>query len=407
MNKNKLFVLSILCLIFLLLERFLHISIYAVILFMTLGFGFVWYSSEAKITLKASKDRQNLKKQLKSSSTDAYLKHKQMQTIISMMPFPLILMDEDGKIVLYNGHAAILRKGNDERKLTYFDNDFIEQVQSILKDAYILENKMEKIIKINERDYQCCCVPVITHGHFGGSLIIFQDISNALEGERMQKRFIADASHELKTPISVIKGMVEILNRPDFDDMETQKDFNIQIQKEVLRLENIVKDLLELSKLSVSTPILHYENVNLHQLIHDTCHSLIPLMNEKKLQFKENLEGDAMLYCDPLKITQVINNLVVNAIKYSESGTIEVATRSDDNFYYLIVKDQGCGLFKEDQKKIFDRFYRVSNSRSRQKGGVGLGLSIVKSITDAHDAIIEVDSKINEGTTFTIKFKMK
>ena len=219
----------------------------------------------------------------------------------------------------------------------------------------------------------------------------------------MQKRFIADASHELKTPISVIKGMSEILIRDDFNDPEAQKDFLNQINSEVQRLESIVKDLLELSKLSVEQPILHRTRIDFHELAQNVCKPLMPLINEKGLKLNLDLKGEARLFCDAQKMSQVLNNLLVNAVKYSDSGTITLRTFTTDDDYYIQVQDEGCGFNVNEQSRIFERFYRVNQSRARAEGGSGLGLAIVKSVIDAHGGVIEVRSELNVGTVFTIK----
>ena len=126
--------------------------------------------------------------------------------------------------------------------LTYLDNPFVHGVREFIKDAFILERDMDKIININGVEFQAISIPVLAKSKYSGCLVLFQDISKTLEGEKMQKRFIADASHELKTPISVLKGMVEILNRDDFDDPITEKEFLSQMAKEVQRLDVLVKD---------------------------------------------------------------------------------------------------------------------------------------------------------------------
>lgn len=403
MDKHKLSSLIILLIGTMALEALFDLSVYLVILLLIVVFAIIWHNSEVRLTNDVRRNNENLLHELKTSSSDSHLKTKQLLTIVSSIPFPLLLLDEYGKIVIYNTQALAFRRSDAKTELDYLHNDFDPMIQEVIKDAFILEKEQEERIRIDDVDYQAYMVPITSHGKFSGCLILLQDMTNALSGEKMQKRFIADASHELKTPISVIKGMSEILVRDDFNDPIAQKDFLNQINVEVHRLENIVKDLLELSKLSVEQPILHRTRVNLHELIHEVCKPLQSLINEKQLQLVINLKGEARLFCDAQKMSQVLNNLLVNAIKYSDSGTITIRTFTTEDDYYIQVQDEGCGFNVDEQNRIFERFYRVNQSRARAEGGSGLGLAIVKSVIDAHSGVIEVRSKLNVGTVFTIK----
>lgn len=403
MNKHKLSALFALLVSALTLEVLFDLPVYLVILLLIVAFAFIWHSSEMRMADDVRRNNENLLHELKTSSSDSHLKTKQLLTIVSSIPFPLLLLDEFGKIVIYNTQALAFRHSDAKMELDYLHNDFDPMIQEVIKDAFILEKEQEERIRIDDVDYQAYMVPVTSHGKFSGCLILLQDMTKALSGEKMQKRFIADASHELKTPISVIKGMSEILARDDFNDPVAQKDFLNQINVEVQRLENIVKDLLELSKLSVEQPILHRTRVNLHELIHEVCRPLQSMINEKQLQLVIDLKGEERLFCDAQKMSQVLNNLLVNAIKYSDSGIITIRTFTTDDDYYIQVQDEGCGFNVNEQSRIFERFYRVNQSRARAEGGSGLGLAIVKSVIDAHGGVIEVRSELNVGTVFTIK----
>lgn len=403
MDKHKLSTLVILLIGSIILELLFDLPVYLVIMLLIAAFAVIWHSSEMRLAKDVRRNNENLLHELKISSSDSHLKTKQLLTIVSSIPFPLLLLDEFGKIVIYNTQALAFRRLDTKAELDYLHNDFDPMIQEVIKDAFILEKEQEERIRIDDVDYQAYMVPVTSHGKFSGCLILLQDMTNALSGEKMQKRFIADASHELKTPISVIKGMSEILSRDDFNDPTAEKDFLKQINVEVQRLENIVKDLLELSKLSVEQPILHRTRVNLHELIQEVCRPLQPLIDDKQLQLVLDLKGEPRLFCDAQKMSQVLNNLLVNAIKYSDSGTITIRSFTTEDDYYIQVQDEGCGFNVDEQNRIFERFYRVNQSRARAEGGSGLGLAIVKSVIDAHGGVIEVHSELNVGTVFTIK----
>lgn len=378
-------------------------NVYVILLLLAISLYIVEVVYEQQYESKKSKENKELQEEIRSTAKDAHLKNKQLLTIVSSIPFPMLLIDQFGNIVMHNNIASLCMSHLEP--LTYLDNPFVHGVREFIKDAFILERDMDKIININGVEFQAISIPVLVKSKYSGCLVLFQDISKTLEGEKMQKRFIADASHELKTPISVLKGMVEILNRDDFDDPITEKEFLSQMAKEVQRLDVLVKDLLQLSRLSLSNVILEREKCDVCALFDKACDSLWKNAQKKQLNIQKDYQTLEYAFCDPKRMLQVILNLLSNAIKYSDSGTITLRTRMETTYYILEVEDEGCGIQKKDMEKIFDRFYRVDDARSRQSGGSGLGLPIVRSIIEAHGGNIEVESTYGKGTLFRIKLK--
>ena len=378
-------------------------NVYVILLLLAISLYIVEVVYEQQYESKKSKENKELQEEIRSTAKDAHLKNKQLLTIVSSIPFPMLLIDQFGNIVMHNNIASLCMSHLEP--LTYLDNPFVHGVREFIKDAFILERDMDKIININGVEFQAIGIPVLAKSKYSGCLVLFQDISKTLEGEKMQKRFIADASHELKTPISVLKGMVEILNRDDFDDPITEKEFLSQMAKEVQRLDVLVKDLLQLSRLSLSNVILEREKCDVCALFDKACDSLWKNAQKKQLNIQKDYQTLEYAFCDPKRMLQVILNLLSNAIKYSDSGTITLRTRMETTYYILEVEDEGCGIQKKDMEKIFDRFYRVDDARSRQSGGSGLGLPIVRSIIEAHGGNIEVESTYGKGTLFRIKLK--
>ena len=378
-------------------------NVYVILLLLAISLYIVEVVYEQQYESKKSKENKELQEEIRSTAKDAHLKNKQLLTIVSSIPFPMLLIDQFGNIVMHNNIASLCMSHLEP--LTYLDNPFVHGVREFIKDAFILERDMDKIININGVEFQAISIPVLAKSKYSGCLVLFQDISKTLEGEKMQKRFIADASHELKTPISVLKGMVEILNRDDFDDPITEKEFLSQMAKEVQRLDVLVKYLLQLSRLSLSNVILEREKCDVCALFDKACDSLWKNAQKKQLNIQKDYQTLEYAFCDPKRMLQVILNLLSNAIKYSDSGTITLRTRMETTYYILEVEDEGCGIQKKDMEKIFDRFYRVDDARSRQSGGSGLGLPIVRSIIEAHGGNIEVESTYGKGTLFRIKLK--
>jgi len=238
-----------------------------------------------------------------------------------------------------------------------------------------------------------------------GTLIIFHDITRIRRLENMHKDFAANVSHELKTPLTTVKGFIETLQEmfANNDTSETENFLKI-IEKNVDRMVELINDLLSLSKLErlEGTPI-EFENQNLLSLIHgvvNTCHAAI---RSKKIKVSIDCPDDLIARVDPGLMEQAIFNLVDNAVKYSRENTpIEISITRKGCFIDIVIKDKGCGIKKEYLQKIFNRFYRVDKARSRNEGGTGLGLAIVKHIVRYHNGKIGVISQIDKGSSFTI-----
>lgn len=405
MKQNKFIVMFYFLLISALVEYFLDFDVYVMIILMSIGFGFLWLYLENTQKAMQIKENLELQEEIKSTAKDAHLKNKQLLAIVGSIPFPMLLMDQFGNIVMHNNLSEISLDMPFQDDMSYLNNNFVRPISEFIKDAFILEKPLDKIMKVNGVEYQGLSVPVTAKKKYSGCLILFQDISKTLEGEKIQKRFIADASHELKTPIAVIKGMVEILNRDDFDDEPTRIEFMKQIEVEINRLDVLVKDLLQLSRLSMSNPILERRKINICEIIQKCIYSLEKQAEKKGLSIICDFHSQDEVFADPGKMQQVIVNLLSNAIKYSDSGTITLRTKNESPYYIIEVEDQGAGLNEYQLSHIFERFYRVDDDRSRKSGGSGLGLPIVKGIIDAHGGKLEVHSTPGKGTTFSIKLK--
>lgn len=405
MKLHKYALITVIICVAALVQSTFHFNEYILLILVGASFVCMWEILEHKDVSMRKREKNELQEEVKSTAKDAHLKNKQLLTVVTSIPFPMMLVDQFGNIVMHNNLEEISNTNVSYEMITYLKNNYAYPAREFIKDAFILEKSMDRIIKIDGIEYQAISVPVTAKRKYSGCLVLFQDISKTLEGEKMQKRFIADASHELKTPIAVIKGMVEILNRDDFDDQVTQREFLEQIEMEINRLDMLVKDLLQLSRLSMSNVLLKREKTDVTVVI-DTCVKSLHKKAEKKgIAIVCEYESHDHVFCDPNRMDQVIINLLGNAIDYSDGGTITLRTKKEGIYYVIEVRDEGHGISIKDQEKIFERFYRVDNDRSRQSGGSGLGLAIVKSIIEAHGGKIEVESELDQGTTFRILLK--
>lgn len=357
--------------------------------------------------LRKENDRMVLK--LNTANTqqvkNLQVKSVQLETIVINLPFPMALIDAQGNIALSNTlfqQFSIAPLG----PIVFESKQLVPEIRSFVRNSYISEEVARKTLNINQIDYQAISVPIYDKTIYSGCLVMFLDVTQILEGERFQKRFIADASHELKTPLSSITGMIQILNRPDFNDEDTRIEFCRQIEHEALRMDEIIQDLLTLSKLTSKQILLELGKYKLLHLVKEAYAPLKQSFKEKNLAFNVDIDPQIELNVDREKFHQIISNLLINALKFTEQGSISVKAHIQEPYCILSVQDTGIGIKKEDQKYIFERFYRSDQSRSRQSGGSGLGLAIVKTYLSAHKAEIEVSSEINQGSTFTIKIPL-
>lgn len=230
----------------------------------------------------------------------------------------------------------------------------------------------------------------------------FNRMSERIENHnRARDEFIANASHELKTPLSTMKLLSETILYQDEPDPAMMKEFFGDVNHEVDRLSRIVTELLRLVQEDVGAQELVREPLRLDALADRVCKRLSPLAADKKIELKKDLTPICVL-ADVSRMEQVAINLVENAIKYTDAGSVRVRVYAENGEAVFQVSDTGIGIPEEAMTHLFERFYRVDKARSRSTGGTGLGLSIVEKIVALHGGYIQVDSKMGEGSTFTI-----
>jgi two-component system, OmpR family, phosphate regulon sensor histidine kinase PhoR len=371
-----------------------------------LVFVFILYLFIDEINIKKIKSERLLyeyQEKMFQINKQSNLRYKQLETIVSNINFPLALLDNRAFFLLSNENFLRMNEITSIVELKD-DSPLNSDIKAFMRESYLKENNLQRSLSINGQDYNALSITIYENNRFVGTLFIFQNITSILERERIQKRFIADASHELKTPVSAIKGMIEILNRPDFNDEDTLLDFLKQIELESKRMENIIIDMLNLSRYSSKNVLLDMSTFNLFDLVNDVHRSYNTLIKEKKLKFFNDVDSNLMLYADKDKFYHIISNLLSNAIKSSDKGEIRIYSNKTSVKLEIMIKDNGFGINQEEIPYIFDRYYRVDESRSRQTGGSGLGLAIVKAYVIAHKGQVDVKSSLNSGSTFILLF---
>lgn len=232
------------------------------------------------------------------------------------------------------------------------------------------------------------------------------DIEHLERLQRMRSQFLANVSHELRTPIFSIQGYLETLLNGAMDDPKVNKHFLQKANQNTVNLSNLLNDLIDISMIESGEMRMSYRYFDINIFIQSIISEFIPIAEEKniKLIFNPAKEG-LQVFGDKDKLRQVFVNLLQNAIKYTDDGSIEVLLEEDKKFVNITIKDTGIGIPEEDLNRVFERFYRVDKARSRAVGGTGLGLAIVKHIIEAHNSKIIVQSRLGEGSTFSFKLK--
>jgi two-component system phosphate regulon sensor histidine kinase PhoR len=233
-----------------------------------------------------------------------------------------------------------------------------------------------------------------------------QKMENLKQLDRVRTDFVANVSHELKTPLTLIKGYIETLQNKAFNDKDKSARFISIIKEHSDRLGYMIDDLLSLSELELSKDCVNRTKLDLKEVIDEISLGFGQALAEKQQSLTVSAQGDDFnIQADRNKIEQVFVNLIDNSIKYTkESGRIEVLLREQDQTVCVTVQDNGIGIPKEHRDRVFERFYRVDKARSRELGGTGLGLSIVKHIVLTHNGKISIESEPNRGTKVSVTF---
>jgi two-component system phosphate regulon sensor histidine kinase PhoR len=281
------------------------------------------------------------------------------------------------------------------------------QVQSISEK--IVHNKIpwaQEIMSVNapvEKTLMINGVPIKRNEKTEGAVLVFHDITELRRLEKVRQDFVANVSHELRTPISSIKGYAETLLEGALDDKDHAKEFVSIIYQDSNRLASLINDLLDLSKIELGKMKIDFVPVDINPIIDRCLGVLKKTISEKSLSISTEIPSDLpKILADDKRIAQVVLNLLDNAVKYTPNGgAIKIVACPAEKYVQVDVSDTGPGIPEEDLPRIFERFYRVDKSHSRELGGTGLGLSIARHIVLVHQGQIFVHSKMNKGSTFS------
>jgi two-component system phosphate regulon sensor histidine kinase PhoR len=339
-----------------------------------------------------------------------------LSTLIENVGSGLILIDGHGYINLINRtyKEVFDVKSSEYLYKLYYEVIKHKEVNKIIEDIFMTEQKVRKQLviplKIERRHFEVYGVPIIgTNDVWKGILLVFHDITEIKKLEQMRKDFVANVSHELKTPVTSIKGFTETLLDGAMEEKETLESFLSIILKESDRLQSLIYDILELSKIENEGFSLSIQHLNLILVLSETIKIIEGKATEKGISIKFEKPSDQLVIeGDVYRLKQVFINIISNAVLYSPNdGKVTVYLEESPKKVIVHVKDTGMGIEKTEIPRIFERFYRVNKARDRNSGGTGLGLAIVKHLMEAHKGKVTVKSEFGKGTTFSIELLKK
>ncbi len=337
------------------------------------------------------------------------MEQERLKTLIETMGSGLIMIDRQAKISLSNKYfeKEFELSGKDLTGKFYGELPIPETLASFIEKVFMTETPAREQLQyqsgINTRALEVYGAPVIgNHEQWLGIVIVLHDISELKRLEQIRKDFVANVSHELRTPVTSIKGFSETLIDGAYKDESSLLSFLEIIQIETNRLEKLIEELLELSRVEQSGFEVDAQPTDMKAVVEYAIDMVQPGIEEKNMLIETSLE-EVWVAGDANRLIQIMMNLLVNAITYSAAEkTIRVRLKGAGNQAIIEIEDEGIGIAPSEINRLFERFYRVDKARSRNSGGTGLGLSIVKHLVEAHHGKIEVRSTPGKGSIFTL-----
>ena len=332
------------------------------------------------------------------------LREQEFLTILNVIDMPVFIVDHNGKLIVYNKFSKnLMRTPQESTTLQYYYEIFrYDRIITFIKEAIASEVQNKDRLEIEDSVFESLSFPFVSRNE-KFTLFLLGDVTAVDRVTKMEREFISSVSHELRTPLSVIQGSLEIIENEKLIKKNGEK-FVSAIKENSERMENLVSDLAKFSELEVWLKPIE-QGIDLSSTVKKIYENFLQTAKSKKLDFKLNLQEGIFILGDLFLIEELVKNLVNNAIRYTESGSVELSVYLN-GFATLEVKDTGSGISKNDISHLFEPFFRVESSRSRVGGGSGLGLAISKRIVNLHKGKISVESKVGEGTKFTVQFDL-
>lgn len=327
----------------------------------------------------------------------------------------IIVTDATGDIILVNPAASRMFRIDGtmfkSRPLHHLSDNKLQELFAKVHSTRqtLRKEEMDLMTTKGKRIMQISSMPLTKEEQFEGTVFVLNDITKLRNLEIIRRDFVSSVSHELRTPLTVITGYAETLLDGAMLEPEHATPFLQIILKASQQLAALVNDVLDLSRIESGYIKYQFSAVNLKNMVQKSVDLLQQAIEKKQIKLEIHIPGDLpLVYADPCYLDIVIRNLLDNAIKYVDerNGRIRISAFRNGDDIRLEVEDNGIGISKSDLDRIFERFYRVDKARSRERGGTGLGLAIVKHIVLAHKGNVEVRSRINHGSVFSVVLRM-
>ncbi|NMH68776.1 cell wall metabolism sensor histidine kinase WalK [Bacillus sp. RO3] len=329
---------------------------------------------------------------------------EQLSSILSSMADGVITFNRDGTILITNPPA--------DRFLQhwyYEQNESSEEaipttVRELLQSVVVTEMEQTGELSLQGRSYVVIISPLYNNNNIRGAVAVVRDMTEERRLDKLRKDFIANVSHELRTPISMLQGYSEAIVDDIAESEEEKKEIARIIYDESLRMGRLVNDLLDLARMEAGHITLNKARIGVMSFTERVTNKFIGLAKEKKVSifFKSDVAINDEIQMDPDRIEQVLTNLIDNALRHTPTGgEVIVSLTGSKGGYLFNITDTGSGIPEEDLPFVFERFYKADKARTRGKSGTGLGLAIAKNIIESHRGHIQVQSKVDQGTTFT------
>ena len=322
-----------------------------------------------------------------------------LRDILNLLHIPVFVMDKKGRVLIANGSCNALKKANVKcENCFYYEYFYSLELMDLIAES-LNKNVENREVRVGGRIYKANSFHRKLNSEREVVIFVLNDITEQVEKEIMEREFISAVSHELKTPLSVISGALDILKEEQLTESE-KMEFIERMESNVYRMNGLVRELL------ILTEIRHRENIAKARINLKDC--IVSILDAEKHFVKEygfslhlNLE-DVWILGDSFLVKEMIKNIVENALKYSKGSEVSVTLKKGD-FAEISIKDNGIGIDEADVEHIFEPFYRLEHSRSRKGGGTGLGLTIAKRVAELHKGHITVRSTRGRGTEFIIQ----
>ncbi|MDM5229866.1 two-component system histidine kinase PnpS [Lysinibacillus pakistanensis] len=351
-----------------------------------------------------------LARNLQDITTIREVEEERLKTLIENMGSSLMMIGREGNISIVN-RVFLERFGmqiDDVQGKVFRTIGLPKSLEQFIDHVFLTEMPYRQQIKMEVQqelyNKEVYGAPVIgDHGRWLGVVIVMHDITELVRLEQIRKDFVANVSHELRTPITSIKGFSETLLDGAYKDEKMLLSFLEIIYKESNRLQMLIQDLLELSKIEQHGFTVNIMPMGLQDVLIRGAELTGPRLDEKNMSFHVDIERDVEVMGDANRIIQIVTNLITNAITYSpENTTVSIRLKENEKYGIIEIEDQGIGIEKHEIARVFERFYRVDRARSRNSGGTGLGLAIVKHLVEAHHGRIQVESEVGVGTKMIV-----